>query len=84
MSGFNLIISEKSLTFRDILNYMKQPGTVEISPQSLQKIETSRGIIQKILNSKKAVYGVNTGFGKFAEVRISSDQVAELQKRFGS
>ncbi len=34
-----------------------------------------------MLASGRAVYGVNTGFGKLAQSRIANDELAELQKR---
>jgi len=34
-----------------------------------------------LLASGRAVYGVNTGFGKLAQSRIANDELAELQKR---
>jgi histidine ammonia-lyase len=43
----------------------------------------TRAVIEAIAGggeSAPAVYGVNTGFGALAEVRISADQIAQLQK----
>src|SRR5580692_12512813 len=43
----------------------------------------SRAIVDKVVaggDRAPAVYGVNTGFGALAEVRISADQVTRLQQ----
>jgi histidine ammonia-lyase len=39
----------------------------------------SRAVIERLIASDQAVYGVNTGFGKMASVRISREQIGELQ-----
>jgi histidine ammonia-lyase len=36
-------------------------------------------VIERLIASDQAVYGVNTGFGKMASVRISREQIGELQ-----
>ncbi|WP_394694492.1 histidine ammonia-lyase [Hyphobacterium sp.] len=47
------------------------------------KGDVARGAeaVQELLASGRAVYGVNTGFGKLAQSRIANDELAELQKR---
>ena len=52
---------------------------VEVAPQALRRVAESRGLIQSILAAGDTVYGVNTGFGKLADVRIPGDKLAELQ-----
>lgn len=53
---------------------------VELSPHAKKKIAESRAYIDKKLKSKDAVYGVNTGFGAAARVRIDDKKLAQLQK----
>jgi histidine ammonia-lyase len=43
------------------------------------KVIDARRVVEDILESGEVVYGINTGFGKLAEVRISSDQLEQLQ-----
>jgi histidine ammonia-lyase len=43
------------------------------------RVEQSRRIVEKIVAEGRAVYGVNTGFGKLSDVRIESSQLRELQ-----
>jgi histidine ammonia-lyase len=53
---------------------------VRLSEPARQRISKSAGFVDSIVAEGKPVYGINTGFGKFAEVRISDSQLAELQK----
>src|SRR5438128_6358593 len=39
----------------------------------------SRAVVEKLVASGKTAYGINTGFGKLASVRISQEQVRQLQ-----
>jgi histidine ammonia-lyase len=52
---------------------------VEVAVEALARVAESRGLIANILEAGETVYGVNTGFGKLADVRIASDKLAELQ-----
>ena len=76
-----LIINENDLSLSDIAYFIEYNPLVEISNSVIQKIERSRKIISEIVNSGRTVYGVNTGFGKFSDVKINRDQTEELQKR---
>ena len=76
-----LIINENDLSLSDIAYFIEYNPLVEISNSVIQKIEHSRKIISEIVNSGRTVYGVNTGFGKFSDVKINRDQTEELQKR---
>jgi histidine ammonia-lyase len=53
---------------------------VELSPQAREAMATSRAYIEKRLQSGEAIYGVNTGFGHFSNIKISQPQIVELQK----
>lgn len=47
----------------------------------MAKIRRSREALEKIVASGRTVYGINTGFGKLADKRISEKDVLELQRR---
>src|SRR4029077_11434603 len=51
----------------------------ELAPSAREKMNASRKVIERLVESDSAVYGVNTGFGKMASVRISRDQIRQLQ-----
>lgn len=45
-----------------------------------KRVDSSAAVIQRAARSSDPVYGVNTGFGKLASVRISTENVAKLQR----
>jgi histidine ammonia-lyase len=52
---------------------------VEVSPSAHRRVLASRKVIENIIARDAVVYGVNTGFGKLADVRIQPDELRELQ-----
>jgi histidine ammonia-lyase len=50
-----------------------------LSPAARRRVTASRRAVERAARGGRLVYGVNTGFGQLAEVRIPSDQLAELQ-----
>jgi len=52
---------------------------VEVSPAARERGAASRALIERIVAEGQTVYGVNTGFGKLADVRISNENLAQLQ-----
>ena len=44
-------------------------------------VEAGQAAVRRVLDSGDAVYGVNTGFGDLAGVRIAPDRIVELQRR---
>ncbi len=50
------------------------------SEETRKRLEESRSIVDEIVKSGKAVYGINTGFGALASKRISKEKLQTLQK----
>lgn len=67
------------LTLADLLRVVRGGAEVELSPAARDKMAASRAVVERVIASDAAVYGVNTGFGKLASVRVSKDQIRELQ-----
>ncbi len=75
-----MLIDGKSLDLDGILKVSKDFEKVQLSPMSFKKINQSSKFINKILEEKKIVYGINTGFGKLCNEVIPLESVSELQK----
>ena len=76
-----MIITEKDFSLEDIRYFLDKQPQVELDASVKKRINESRKIIEDVVESDKTVYGVNTGFGKFADVRIKKEETAELQRR---
>ena len=52
---------------------------VEVSSSAHVRVLASRKVIDDIVARDTVVYGVNTGFGKLADVRVAKNELRELQ-----
>lgn len=52
---------------------------VTLAHDASARMEASRAVVERVIASDQTVYGVTTGFGELAEVRISRDQIRQLQ-----
>jgi histidine ammonia-lyase len=52
---------------------------LSLAPESRDRIERSRQVVETVLSRDDVVYGVNTGFGKLADVRIPASELGVLQ-----
>jgi histidine ammonia-lyase len=67
------------LTLEQIAAVAEGKEQVALADEARVRIEQSRRVIEKIVTDNRAVYGINTGFGKLSDVRIEPDKLAELQ-----
>jgi histidine ammonia-lyase len=74
-----LQLNGQALTLFDIESVASQQRPVSLNSEALDRILRSRLVIESILETGQTVYGVNTGFGKLADVRIPADRLAQLQ-----
>ena len=58
----------------------EQPTVLKISPQDRGRIARAGALVDKIVASGDAAYGINTGFGLLANTRIPNDQLELLQR----
>jgi histidine ammonia-lyase len=72
-------IDGEHLDFAQLYRVVFDGARVELAPQARTRMLASRAVIERLIASDQAVYGVNTGFGKMASVRISREQIGELQ-----
>jgi len=52
---------------------------VGLAPEARARVAASRAVVDRKAAGPEAVYGVNTGFGSFAETRIDTADLAALQ-----
>lgn len=55
-------------------------GSIALDASDYARIDASAAAVAKALATGKALYGINTGFGKLASTRISDDNLAALQR----
>ena len=75
-----IIIDGNSLTLDDIFNVVYNGYIVELSSSAREKILKSRALIDSWIDKDSVIYGVTTGFGEFANVKININEIEQLQK----
>jgi histidine ammonia-lyase len=79
MAGRKLLITDEDLSLKEIATFISSVQKVSLADNLKDKVQIARTVVEEILQSDKAIYGVNTGFGKFSDIRISNEKVEELQ-----
>jgi histidine ammonia-lyase len=74
-----LVIAGNRLKPERLEKIALEPAVVSLSPKALSRINSGRKVVEKIIDQNRTVYGITTGFGKFAEIRISLDEIDKLQ-----
>lgn len=75
-----IIIDGNSLTLEQLELVAKDFYQVKLNPGVIEKVNRSREVINRILESDKIVYGINTGFGYLKNTVISHAEIEKLQE----
>ena len=76
----SIILDGSGLTIEKLVQIARYNETVELHPDALKRIKTCRAMLEKKIEAKEIMYGVNTGIGEFSEVVLDDDQVKDFQK----
>jgi histidine ammonia-lyase len=75
----SIILNGNELTFTQLYDVAMRGEEVSLAPDAVARMKASRRVVDRLVASGKTAYGINTGFGKLASVRISTEQVRQLQ-----
>ncbi|MEJ2411742.1 MAG: aromatic amino acid lyase, partial [Anaerolineales bacterium] len=73
-------IDGNSLTTTDIQRVAVEREQVTLQPTAIDSIQRSRLLVEEIIEQGDPVYGINTGFGIFADKSISSKETRILNR----
>src|SRR5258705_3242179 len=72
-------LREQRLSIAEIVAVASGQEQVMLAAEARARCQASRKVVEQIVAENRAVYGVNTGFGKLSDVRIDPDKLNELQ-----
>jgi len=72
-------LTGNDLTFAQLYAVALQAEKVSLAAAAVERMKASRAVVDRLVASGETAYGINTGFGKLASVRISTEQVRQLQ-----
>ncbi|WP_291430281.1 histidine ammonia-lyase [Deinococcus sp.] len=73
------MILDQHLSLPQFLSVVRGGESVQLADAARERILRARAVIERIVDGQAAVYGVNTGFGKFASVQVPREGLEELQ-----
>jgi len=80
MPSPTFVLDGQSLRIEDVVRVARDPTTrVTTAPDARRALKRGRDIVDQAIASGQTIYGINTGFGKLANVRIPPDQLDQLQ-----
>lgn len=74
-----VVIDGEGITLED-LQSICNGNPIVLGKSVKQKVDAANEVVKKALKGKKPIYGVNTGFGYFANVCIDQKKLLELQE----
>jgi histidine ammonia-lyase len=75
-----LVIDNQAITLAVLREAWEGPVELALGSNAQRRIAEANELIDEVVAHGDTVYGVNTGFGQLAQVRISNDELAHLQE----
>lgn len=74
-----VLLDDGPLTCADVDLVARHGALVHLAPGALERMRTSRAVVERALSDGEAHYGINTGFGSLARTRIAPGELRTLQ-----
>jgi histidine ammonia-lyase len=80
MPPTDCLLDGRSLTVAEVVRVARDPAArVAVDPSARSALLESRRLVEAAVASGQTIYGINTGFGKLANVRVAPDKLNQLQ-----
>src|SRR5664279_424608 len=74
-----LHINGNDLTLDDVRQVVHERRPILLQSEARIAVERARAVVEDLLENDRVAYAVNTGVGKLADLRISLDDIRQLQ-----
>ena len=75
-----VLLDGNRLTLAEIREVAANNRKVQVSVEALARVAKARALVDRVAAGDEAAYGINTGFGTLAEVRIEKKDLQALQR----
>ncbi len=75
-----LLIDGSSLSIEDVVRVAREGERVELKPEAVERISACRAMLEKKIEAREIMYGVNTGIGEFSEIVLDNGQIQDFQR----
>ena len=76
-----IALDGNSLSIEQLIDIARHREQIAVTDAARKRIKASRDYLEQCVAEDLAIYGVTTGIGEFARIRISPEQSAELSRR---
>jgi len=74
-----ILLDGSSLTIEQLIAIADRGEPIALSDVARERVRASRAVVERRARSDEPAYGINTGFGSFADVKIAPDALEALQ-----
>lgn len=75
-----LVIQGHSLTIEDVVDVARHGRVVDLADDALARIVKCRAMVERKIEAREIMYGVNTGIGEFSEIVLDDEQIKNFQR----
>src|SRR6516164_6498811 len=73
-----IVLDGSSLTIEQLVAIADERERVQLSSSARARVAASRAVVERRARGAEPAYGINTGFGSFADVTIAPDALEAL------
>src|SRR5712692_3568345 len=75
-----VVLNGDHLTIEQVISVATDREVAALAPESMEKMLRSRAVVDRLAAADEPVYGVNTGVGLLADVRVPLADLEQLQR----
>jgi histidine ammonia-lyase len=76
----HVLLDGDTLRLEEVQAVARGRARAELAPSARERVRRARALVEERLGDGQAHYGINTGFGTLAEVRIAPEDLRRLQR----
>ena len=76
----SIVLDGRSLKVEDVVKVARDGERIAIHKDAQARIDKCRALLERKIQAKAIMYGVNTGIGELSEVVLTPDQVEKYQR----
>ena len=75
-----VVLDGSGLTIERLVRIARHGEEVELPPGALERIRACRTMLERKIDAREIMYGVNTGIGELCEVILTDEEIKELKR----
>jgi histidine ammonia-lyase len=75
-----IVLDGSSLRIEDVARVARVGEKIELAPEALERIRGCRAMLERKIDAREIMYGINTGIGELSEVILNDDQMRQFQR----